>query len=93
MPPDFLLPKRKKKKKKKKIVRKIFLEKNLEKKKSIVNNNNRIIRAWYLQEFHEEHAYLPKKTRIFPVKLLEIRIILYFRYLRGKRNERAISLK
>ena len=65
MPPDFLPPERKKIQ---------FLEKLIRKKIQkdfIVNNNNRIIRAWYLQEVLEEHTYLPKKTGIFPVKIVK----------------------
>ena len=49
---------------------KLDLEKNITWNNFIVNNNNRIIRAWYLQEVHEEHTYLQKKTEIFPVKVI-----------------------
>ena len=31
-----------------------------------------------LREAPGEHTYLPKKTGIFPVKLLEIRMFLYY---------------
>ena len=39
-------------------------------KNFIVINNNEIIGARYLREAHEEHTYLPNKTRIFPVKII-----------------------
>ena len=43
------------------------------------NNDNEIVRAWYLQVAPGEHTYLPKKTRTFPVKILEIRMFLYYK--------------
>ena len=36
----------------------------------MVNNNNKIIPAWYLREAPGEHTYLPKKSGIFPVKIV-----------------------
>ena len=43
-------------------------------KNFILNNNNKIIRAWYLSEALGEHTYLPKKTGIFPVKIVTVKI-------------------
>ena len=43
------------------------------------NNDNKIVRAWYLQEAPGEHTYLPKKTGTFSVKILEIRMFLYYK--------------
>ena len=71
MPPAFLTPERKKTFWKKLIRKKI--QKNL-----IENNNNKIIRAWYLREAPGEHTYLPKKTGIFRLKIVKVRIFLYY---------------
>ena len=64
MPPDFFPPELKKIQ----FFGKLDSEKNT--KKIIVNNNNKTSGAWYLQEAHEEHTYLPNKTGIFPVKII-----------------------
>ena len=36
----------------------------------IINNNNKFQFCQYLREVPEEHTYLPKKTGIFPVKIV-----------------------
>ena len=48
----------------KKLIRK-KIQKNF-----MVNNNNKIIPAWCLREAPGEHTYLPKKSGIFPVKIV-----------------------